>query len=323
MSLADYLAKNYLNADDRSEKKSKKRKRKGTAAPTEGLIIEDEDNSWRNGKQNEEDDDGPTTISGQSIERRKLKKSGWKTVGSAAPSNAEQAAADAIIASAAAENSVRAGAEDEAPTVEDSENIMKMESGAFAGLQTAAQVEAAIKIKEREEREAYGAASAARSGKEHETIYRDASGRIINVAMKRAEARKKAEEEERKKVAEVRMAKGDVQLAEQAARKQQLKDAKYMTLSRYADDEELNDKMKDKDRWNDPAAGFLVKKKEGRSVTGKPLYKGAAAPNRYGIRPGYRWDGVDRSNGFEKEYFAAKNKKVNRQELEYAWQMDA
>ncbi|KAH9244997.1 hypothetical protein BASA81_017551 [Batrachochytrium salamandrivorans] len=58
----------------------------------------------------------------------------------------------------------------------------------------------------------------------------------------------------------------------------------------------------------DPMAQFLSrddgkkKKEEELTATGKPKFKGArAAPTRFGtgIPPGYRWDGVDRSNGFE------------------------
>ena len=194
-----------------------------------------------------------------------------------------------------------------------------MESGALAGLQTAEQVTAQLRQRQAEERAHFTADD---SGKHQETIYRDASGRIINVAMKRAEARKKAEEEAAKAAAEVEAQKGDVQRAATAKRKEELKDAKYMPVARYADDVQMNEELKEQGRWNDPAAGFLTKKAQGKSVSGKPLYMGAAMPNRYGIRPGHRWDGVDRGNGFEKEYFAARNKRENLKALDYAWQMD-
>ena len=199
---------------------------------------------------------------------------------------------------------------------------MKMESGAHAGLQTADQVTAQLKRKQAEERKRFLEDGDEHSGRGKETIYRDASGRIINVAMKRAEARKKAEEEAAKAAAELEAQKGDVQRAEKEKRKEALNEAKFMPVSRYADDVELNEELKERERWNDPAAGFLMKKQEGKSVSGKPLYQGPAAPNRYGIRPGYRWDGVDRGIGFEKEYFASRNRRENLKNLDYAWQMD-
>jgi pre-mRNA-splicing factor CWC26 len=261
-------------------------------------------------------------VSGQSAEFRKSKKSNWTSVGSAAPTNAEQAAADAILASAAAENAQHQNPDEETPEIVDEDGVLRMESGANAGLQTAEQVTAAMKRKHKEEKRKLEEAMAEMGGKAQETIYRDASGRIINVAMKRAEARKKQEEEERKKAEELEAAKGDVQRLQKEQKRQQVADAKYMTVARRADDVKLNEELKERDRWNDPAAQFLAKKKSGKSATGRPLYQGSAPPNRYHIRPGHRWDGVDRSNGFEKDYFAARNKKSNIRDLEYAWQMD-
>lgn len=197
-----------------------------------------------------------------------------------------------------------------------------MESGAAAGLQTAEQVAAAVAKRQRAERKHMEQAMREAGAGANETIYRDASGRIINVAMKRAEARRAADEEAAKKQREEDEARGDVQLAEKDARRTALREARYMPLARGADDAEMNEEMREKERWSDPALAFLTTKKEGKSKTGKPIYKGAAEPNRYGIRPGHRWDGVDRSNGFEREWFKSRNAKANRANLEYAWQMD-
>lgn len=125
----------------------------------------------------------------------------------------------------------------------------------------------------------------------------------------------------------------------------------------------MNAELKDVERWNDPAAQFLTvsppflmswpfsapglrrsapsapcrgrehslrrntdakSSKKGRKKGPKrPMYKGSYAQNRFGIAPGYRWDGVgeclglkhefalaltpDRSTGFEKKWLQAQN----------------
>ncbi|KAL4994019.1 hypothetical protein BDV10DRAFT_177650 [Aspergillus recurvatus] len=348
-SLAEYLAKNYLTADpapltDRPKKKRKKTK--AAEAESQGLIIADDDppdlrsTAALSSKDNAEY--GPVVAGGRSAEFRKTKKSNWKTIGSSTDTNtgpdtvtatvtegsAGRDEADAILADAMAEEDARRAAGDEDPMVVDQEEDeddggLRMESGARAGLQTAEQTAAMVAAQQKKRKAEETRYKGKKEGDAQETIYRDASGRIINVAMKRAEARR-VEEEKRIKEAEAKEAlMGDVQRAERESRRAALEEAKVMPLARTADDEELNEELKAQTRWNDPAAQFLTKSAGGgKSKTGKPLYKGAFQPNRYGIRPGHRWDGVDRSNGFEKEWFAARNKKGRLEALEYEWQMD-
>merc|ERR1712112_395901 len=74
-------------------------------------------------------------------------------------------------------------------------------------------------------------------------------------------------------------------------------------LTRAEDDVDRDALLKEVVREDDPMLAYIKKKKE-KKIGGKrrPVYQGPQPPpNRYGIRPGYRWDGVDRSNGFEKK----------------------
>lgn len=332
MSLSSYLASKYLNAEPSStSSSSKKRKRKDKVAASSLIIADDDALGWDNTPTpNEEENDGrPVTVSSGSAEFRKAKKSAWKVVGAPAlqPQNndAEADSADRIIQEAAAENAA-AMQDDEAPAVDgDAEDVVKMGDGTHAGLQSAAAVAQQFEKRKREEAAAWQAEQGGGKGKKkgsEETVYRDATGRRIDLSMRRNEARRELDEQARKEREEKEAQKGDVQRALKDKRREDLDEARFMPLARTVDDVEMNQELKERDRWNDPAAQFLVKKKERRSVTGKPMYKGAVPPNRYGIRPGHRWDGVDRSNGWEGERFKALNRTQRNKELDFAWQMD-
>ncbi|KAF8558156.1 hypothetical protein OG21DRAFT_1405723 [Imleria badia] len=153
-----------------------------------------------------------------------------------------------------------------------------------------------------------------------ETVYRDASGRKIDMKLARAEAARKKREQEEKDAQKMEWGKGLVQREEEETRKIQLEKNRSMPFSRQADDKELNEELKARDMWNDPAAAFLTKKSKAAK---KPEYRGPPPPpNRFGIKPGYRWDGVDRSNGFEKKWFQRINERKRTAAASYEWSVD-
>lgn len=324
-NLSDYLASRYLVADTKTS--SKKRKRKGNSL-TPGLVITDDDAAWGepNAKQSGDGEDGPVTVSGTTAEFRKSKSNNWKSVGGGCGPDAgdETETADAVLASVAAEKELRESGIDDAPVM-GNEGTVKMSDGTHAGLQSAASVAAQLKRRDRDEREEFERHR--KSAVEEETVYRDATGRRIDLSMKKAEARRAAADAEEKERLAKEALKGDVQMKEAQTRREQLDNAKLMSFSRSAEDEEMNEELKLRERWNDPMLQFMAEKKsEVKGSKGlkknKPTYGGAAPPNRYGIRPGYRWDGVDRGIGFEAERYKAINRRERLKGLDYSWQMD-
>ncbi|CAF0805432.1 unnamed protein product [Adineta steineri] len=100
-------------------------------------------------------------------------------------------------------------------------------------------------------------------------------------------------------------------------------------LARYADDTDLDAMLKKQERDDDPMLKYLTKKSSDggdrltNSAPAKPRYRGPdPQKNRFDIWPGYRWDGVDRSNGYEKKLFESiANRHAKAQEA-YLWSVE-
>ncbi|KAJ8692533.1 Pre-mRNA-splicing factor cwc26 [Pleurotus ostreatus] len=154
-----------------------------------------------------------------------------------------------------------------------------------------------------------------------ETVYRDATGKKIDTKAERAEAARLKREREEREAKKMEWGKGLVQRDEQEKRRKELENQRGKEFARYADDKDLNEELKSKELWNDPAAAFMTKKRT--KGPRKPEYTGPLpAPNRFGIKPGYRWDGVDRSNGFEKKFFQTQNSRKRQGQESHQWSVE-
>jgi pre-mRNA-splicing factor CWC26 len=91
-----------------------------------------------------------------------------------------------------------------------------------------------------------------------ETVYRDATGKKVDIKAARAEASRKKREREEKEAKKMEWGKGLVQREDEKERRRQLEETKSLPFARRADDKALNEELKAKDRWNDPAAAFLT-----------------------------------------------------------------
>lgn len=185
-----------------------------------------------------------------------------------------------------------------------------------------------------------------------ETIYRDKKGRkldMLNEFMKQQEAANKKEAQKKAiEEAQYEWGKGAVQRKEIEKSQLELLDMQNQPFARTIDDPKLEAMRKSVLRDGDPmAAYFEAQRAKAESkqqkqeqeqpvadagndssnakvlrmaVSKKPAYKGPEPkPNRFSIRPGYRWDAVDRGNGFEHKVMTKMNARKSLKDDEYKW----
>ncbi|XP_028931330.1 BUD13 homolog isoform X1 [Ornithorhynchus anatinus] len=158
-----------------------------------------------------------------------------------------------------------------------------------------------------------------------ETVFRDRLGHKRDLKLERLERRRQAEEQSEKDEQYAQWGKGLAQSRQQEQNVQDAMKEMQKPLARYIDDEDLDQMLREQEREGDPMADFIKKKaaKENKGKKTKPRYSGPAPPlNRFNIWPGYRWDGVDRSNGFEQKRFARLASKKAVEELAYKWSVE-
>ncbi|XP_041656529.1 BUD13 homolog [Cheilinus undulatus] len=157
-----------------------------------------------------------------------------------------------------------------------------------------------------------------------QTVFRDKSGKRRDLDSEREEQKRKAGEKAAKDEKYAQWGRG---LAQSQMQQQKLEDALHEAqkpLARHCDDEDLDRMLREQEREGDPMAAMLRRKKDRNpKAQAKPRYKGPAPPpNRFNILPGYRWDGVDRSNGFEQKRYTRIADKKAVQEAAYKWSVE-
>ncbi|KAL7416711.1 Pre-mRNA-splicing factor of RES complex-domain-containing protein [Mrakia frigida] len=320
MSMQAYLAANYMSgakADAilaRSGDKKKKRKRKvdtedytggNAAASGSGIrLAEEGDSGWGAADEEGKDEDEGPVVETSKETFIPASKSSWTTIHSGTTPPPED---DLPL--------------DEQPLlVSTSDSPPPAPAPRRGGLRTAAQLRA--------EEEANAAEELARASNnteadEHaqklaqETVYRDGSGKKVDLKAEKAEERRRKKERDEREAKKLEWGKGVVQRGEKEELKRREKEEAGRDLAVYANDASMNREMREESRWNDPAANFLTNRRD--TGPAMPKYKGPWATNRFNIPPGHRWDGVDRGNGFEVKAFNMVNSKKQRAAEAYAY----
>lgn len=195
----------------------------------------------------------------------------------------------------------------------------RMDDGTLSGLQTAASVRQDVQRRRDNELARLSQMDPSQSGRGAETVYRDKKGRLVDIAEQQRVEEAKALQRAQDEAERVKFREGVAQMRGKMANAERERQERTAAFANTVDDIEYNQQLKDVNRWGDPLAGLGIGPKKVKA-SDRPRYKGPTpAPNRFKIPPGYRWDGVDRGNGFEVKFFQSKYSKASRVEEAYKW----
>jgi len=218
-----------------------------------------------------------------------------------------------------------------------------MSDGTAAGMISGKDLKTELDKKKQHDMKRFKEMDSSVSGRNADTVYRDKSGKRY---ASRAEYEAAMEEEKAKKKAKHM---SEAELAWGGGMKQKRKKAEMAAamaaeaaapFARGRDDAGLNASQRDALRWGDPMAHLVAKKqrvaledvapslvdtsnKKNMKTSGfiipqdipghSWMRRGVGAPpNRYSIKPGRHWDGVDRSNGFETKMWKEQQRRAAR-----------
>lgn len=212
---------------------------------------------------------------------------------------------------------------EKSPPSSSTSRMTKTLDGKTSGLQNAKSLKIENDRFRERQKKIFDNMGAEESGRNADVVIRDRRGRNKDYEYDLEKEKKKMEAEEARKKVYDKWSKGLKQVEAAEQRRQEFEYEASKPLARSENDEDLQDYLKNQERLDDPMLQYMRKKrneeKRSKGVMEKPIYQGDFPENRFGIRPGYRWDGVDRSNGYEKKYFTMINAKKSLEEEAYRY----
>ncbi|KAJ1469294.1 Pre-mRNA-splicing factor of RES complex-domain-containing protein [Baffinella frigidus] len=191
-------------------------------------------------------------------------------------------------------------------------------NGLKAGFVSGRELNDTMDKKKQDENDRFKKLDNATTGKVAETVYRDKEGKRVEADATSGKRKKTADEEETE-LKNMVWGKGLVQMEEKQEQLRRLEAEKTAPFARTVEDTDIQDK----DGETAPTAPFA------RTVEDKDMNdelkaatrtaKAQTAKPKFGVPPGYRWDGVDRSNGFERNYFNSANTRRQQDHEAHMW----